>query len=108
IADVAVQGAPERPVWLVVQVSTDDYLSDLQSRINSLCEGLPVDVLRIRRERGNAMASLASDVRETLDELSVEDVFARRLQQEALDEQDVQRLQGLYRQVLDNVRSEQG
>lgn len=101
IAAAAEQGTPERPVWLEVQVSTDDYLSDLQSRINALCEGLPVDVLRIRRERGTATASLASEARETLDELSVEDVFSRRLQQETLDEGDAQRLQGLYRQVLE-------
>lgn len=101
IADLATQGTPERPVWLDVQVSTDDYLSDLQSRINALCEGLPVEVLRIRRERGNAAASLASEARETLDELSVEDVFARRLQQETLDQGDTQRLQALYRQVLE-------
>ena len=101
ITEVAAQGTAERPVWLEVQVSTDDYLSDLQSRINALCEGHPVEVLRIRRERGNAMASLASEARETLDELSVEDVFARRLQQETLEEEDAQRLQGLYRQVLE-------
>ncbi|MBA4682879.1 MAG: exonuclease subunit SbcD [Pseudomonas sp.] len=101
IAEVAAQSTPERPVWLEVQVSTDDYLSDLQSRINALCEGHPVEVLRIRRERGNAVASLASEARETLDELSVEDVFARRLQQETLEEEDALRLQGLYRQVLE-------
>ncbi|MPT20324.1 MAG: exonuclease subunit SbcD [Pseudomonas sp.] len=101
ITEAAAQGTPERPVWLEVQVSTDDYLSDLQSRINALCEGHPVEVLRIRRERGNAAASLASEARETLDELSVEDVFARRLLQETLEEEDAQRLQGLYRQVLE-------
>lgn len=106
IDDIATQGTPERPVWLEVQVSTDDYLSDLQSRINALCEGHPVEVLRIRRERGNAAASLASDARETLDELSVEDVFARRLQQETLEEEDAQRLQGLYRQVLEAVQGQ--
>jgi len=103
IAETAKQGTPERPVWLEVHVSTDDYLSDLQSRINALCEGHPVEVLRIRRERGNASANLTSEARETLDELSVEDVFARRLQQEALDEEDAQRLQGLYRQVLETL-----
>lgn len=106
IADIAAQGTPERPVWLEVQVSSDDYLSDLQSHINALCEGLPVEVLRIRRERGNAAASMASDARETLDELSVEDVFARRLQQEVLEEEDAQRLQGLYRQVLEAVQGQ--
>ncbi|MGA4323811.1 exonuclease subunit SbcD [Ectopseudomonas hydrolytica] len=103
IAEQAAQGTPERPVWLEVQVSSDDYLSDLQSRINALCEGLPVEVLRIRRERGTASASLASEARETLDELSVEDVFSRRLQQETLDEDDSRRLQELYRQVLETL-----
>lgn len=103
IAEQAAHGTPEKPVWLEVQVSTDDYLSDLQGRINTLCEGLPVEVLRIRRERGNSAASLASDVRETLDELSVEDVFARRLQQETLDEQEAERLHNLYRQVLEDL-----
>jgi len=105
IADAAAMGSPEHPVWLEVQVSTDDYLSDLQGRINALCEGLPVEVLRIRRERGNAAASLSPDACETLDELSVEDVFARRLQLEALAQEDARRLQGLYRQVLETVRS---
>ncbi len=104
IAAQASLGTPERPVWLEIQVSTDDYLNDLQSHINTLCEGLPVEVLRIRRERVNAAASLASEARETLDELSVEDVFARRLQQEVLQEGDAQRLQGLYREVLETVQ----
>ncbi|MGE6243255.1 exonuclease subunit SbcD [Ectopseudomonas guguanensis] len=103
IAAAAEQGTPERPIWLEVQVSTDDYLSDLQSRIDALCEGLPVEVLRIRRERGTATASLASAARETLDELSVEDVFRRRLQQEAIEAHDAQRLQELYRQVVEEL-----
>ena len=107
IAEVAAQGTGERPVWLEVQVSTDDYLSDLQGRISALCEGHAVEVLRIRRERGNASASLASAARETLDELSVEDVFARRLQQEVLDEADSQRLLERYRQVLEAVQERQ-
>jgi exonuclease SbcD len=103
IRQAAEQGSVEQPVWLEVLVGSDDYLSDLQLRIAALCEGLPVEVLRIRRERGNSAANLASEVRETLDELSVEDIFGRRLQQEALDESAVQCLQGLYRQVLEGL-----
>ncbi|PAU61348.1 exonuclease subunit SbcD [Pseudomonas indica] len=106
LADAAQQGSAERPVWLEVVVRADDYLPDLQTRIAALCEGLPVEVLRIRRERGNAVASLQSQTRETLDELSVEEVFARRLQQEQLDEGDAQRLQGLYREVLEGLQTE--
>ncbi len=106
LAEAAQQGSAERPVWLEVVVRADDYLPDLQTRIVALCEGLPVEVLRIRRERGNAMTGLQSQTRETLDELSVEEVFARRLQQEQLDEGDAQRLQGLYREVLEGLQAE--
>ena len=108
IAEAAERGSAEQPVWLEVQVSTDDYLSDLQQRIAALCEGLPVEVLRIRRERGNAVAALQGQARETLDELSVEEVFLRRLQQEQLNEDDAQRLQGVYRQVLEALQTERG
>lgn len=108
IAEAAAQGSAERPVWLEVQVSADDYLSDLQKRVSALCEGLPVEVLRVRRERGSASASQLAEARETLDELTAEEVFARRLQQEALDPGDVERLQALYRGVLESLRAEQG
>ncbi|WPC07180.1 exonuclease subunit SbcD [Pseudomonas benzenivorans] len=106
IAEAAAQGSRELPVWLEVRVRGDDYLSDLQQRIAALCEGLPVEVLRIRRERGTASAALNAMARETLDELSAEEVFAQRLQLEQLDGAAAERLQGLYREVLEAVQSE--
>ncbi|SDG86934.1 Exodeoxyribonuclease I subunit D [Pseudomonas benzenivorans] len=107
IAEAAAQGSAELPVWLEVQVGTDDYLSDLQLRIAALCEGLPVEVLRIRRERGTASASLQGQARETLDELSVEQVFAQRLASETLDAAEQARLLALYRQVVGELREGQ-
>nr|WP_298169192.1 exonuclease subunit SbcD [uncultured Pseudomonas sp.] len=104
IAVAAEQGSAERPVWLEVQVATDDYLSDLQVRVAALCEGLPVEVLRIRRERGAAALSLSRQTRETLDELSPDDVFARRLAGEALDDALQERLRALYRDTLAQLR----
>lgn len=105
LAEAAAEGSAERPVWLEVQVEGDDYLSDLQVRIAALCEGLPVEVLRIRRARGSAVASLQSE-QATLDELTPEQVFAQRVQQETLDEADVQRLGALYRGVLESLRNQ--
>jgi len=104
IQEAAKQGSAEQPVWLEVLVGTDDYLSDLQLRIAKLCEGLPVEVLRIRRERGNASSSLQGQAKETLDELSVDDVFAQRLSSEALDEAEQARLLALYQQVVSELR----
>jgi exonuclease SbcD len=79
-------------------------LSDLQTRIQAMTEGLPVEVLRIRRERGNAQATLQGSAKETLDELSTDDVFAQRLGSETLDEDLEKRLQGLYRQVVSELQ----
>lgn len=104
IKQAAEQGSAEQPVWLEVLVGTDDYLSDLQLRIAALCEGLPVEVLRIRRERGNASSSLQGQAKETLDELSVDDVFAQRLSSEALNEAEQARLLALYQQVVSELR----
>ncbi|WP_298191022.1 exonuclease subunit SbcD [uncultured Pseudomonas sp.] len=103
IQEAAKQGSVEQPVWLEVLVGTDDYLSDLQLRIAALCEGLPVEVLRIRRERGNAAASLQGQAKETLDELSVEEVFAQRLSSETLEEAEQTKLLGLYQQVVSEL-----
>jgi DNA repair protein SbcD/Mre11 len=81
---IAHEATAERPVWLEVTVAEDDYLSDLPARIQALAEGLPLEVLRIRRERGSAAAQWTTDAGITLDELDPHDVFARRLEQEAL------------------------
>lgn len=84
IIAAASEGSPEKPVWLEITVKEDDYLIDLPARIEALTEGLPVEVLRIRRDRGTDVARLEAHVSETLDELTPADVFARRLAQETL------------------------
>lgn len=84
IGTAAAQGTREFPAWLEVTVLEDDYLADLPERIQAIAEGLPVEVLRIRRQRGNASARLAAEASERLDELSPHEVFARRLEQEEL------------------------
>lgn len=100
----AAQGSADRPVWLEVTVAEDDYLADLPARIEALAEGLPVEVLRIRRQRGNAAARLDAEARETLDELSPQEVFARRLQQEALSDELQLALNERYRSILSSLQ----
>lgn len=89
------------PVWLDIEITTQEYLSDLQRRIEQLTESLPVEVLLVRRSRDQRQRSLARLENETLSELKVEEVFARRL---ALEEQleDGQRAQltQLFRSTL--------
>lgn len=106
IAAAAAQGTRDCPAWLEITVAEDDYLADLPARIEALTEGWPVEVLRIRRQRGNAVAQLASRS-ETLDELSPHDVFDRRLQQEALDETMQAALNERYRAVVAGLQGEE-
>ncbi|WP_462381672.1 exonuclease subunit SbcD [Pseudomonas sp. Marseille-QA0892] len=89
--------------WLEVVVSEDDYLSDLQNRVSALCEGHPVEVLRVRRARKATASALQSNTQETLAELDPGDVFERRLAQETLDAPLEERLRTLHRDVLQSV-----
>lgn len=100
LLDVASLGTPQQPVWLELLVCADDYLNDLQTRIQAMVEGLPLEVLRIRRERSQSGAMLQGKQNETLDELSPQDVFAQRLQDESLDSGLQQQLQQRYTQIV--------
>ncbi|MDN7180738.1 exonuclease subunit SbcD [Caballeronia sp. SEWSISQ10-4 2] len=100
VAVVASQVVEGATVWLEIVVCADDYLSDLNARIQTITENLPVEVLRIRRERSSAMNALQSQAKETLNELTPDDVFARRLQSETIDEETRAQLLTMYREVV--------
>jgi exonuclease SbcD len=99
-AKAAKDASAERPVWIEVTVAEDDYLADLPARIQTLTEGLPVEVLRIRRERGNTAAQLSADAGVTLDELDPLDVFERRLAHETLDDEIRDALTARYKSIV--------
>ncbi|EFX6910597.1 exonuclease subunit SbcD [Shigella flexneri] len=96
----------EPPVWLDIEITTDEYLHDIQRKIQALTESLPVEVLLVRRSREQRERVLASQQRETLSELSVEEVFNRRLALEELDESQQQRLQHLFTTTLRTLAGE--
>lgn len=95
------------PVWLDIEVSTDEYLNDMQRQIQALAASLPVEILLIRRSRAQRERFMTRAVKETLSELSAEDVFERRLSQEALEDEDAARLRKLFAQTLSSLHEEQ-
>lgn len=107
IGAAAAEGSRERPTWLEVTVAEDDYLADLPARIEALTAGWPVEVLRIRRQRGNAAAQLAATSSETLDELSPHEVFARRLAQEELSEEIEQGLNQRFNSIVSALQEKE-
>ncbi|WP_240770657.1 exonuclease subunit SbcD [Neptunomonas sp. XY-337] len=73
------QGSEALPVWLCIEVSSDQYVSDLQQRIETMIEGLPLEILQVKRLSNTTRAGIQQEENETLAELSPFDVFARRL-----------------------------
>ncbi|MDC9592346.1 exonuclease subunit SbcD [Xenorhabdus sp. IM139775] len=94
----------ERPVWLDIEVATQDYLHDIQKRIQTLSEGLPVEIILLRRSKRARQLSLSEQNKETLSELSVNEVFERRLALAEIDDiAQKQRLSTLFKQTLDDI-----
>lgn len=100
VQEAAREGSAETPVWLEICVSGDDYRADLQAQIDALTADLPVEVLRIRRERGTAAATLPVAAHETLAELSPAEVFARRLALEEIPEAQQEALRNRFAAIV--------
>ncbi|PHM36975.1 exonuclease subunit SbcD [Xenorhabdus innexi] len=94
----------ERPVWLDIEVATQDYLHDIQKRIQTMAADLPVEIILLRRSKTARQISLSEKNKETLTELSVSEVFERRLAMAEIDDQSQkQRLTTLFKQTLDEI-----
>ncbi|QOV65003.1 exonuclease subunit SbcD [Kosakonia pseudosacchari] len=94
----------EQTVWLDIEIESHEYLADMQRKIQQVTEALPVEVLLVRRSREQRERILSGELRETLNELKVEEVFARRLVLAELDDTQNARLHTLFseaRQALD-------
>jgi exonuclease SbcD len=93
-------GSATRPVWLEVVVEQDDYLPQLTDRVQALADALPVELLRVRRQRGRAAAGMAAAAGESLHEISPAEVFERRLALETLEPAMAQALTRRYQEVV--------
>lgn len=102
---LAAQSSAEHPAWLEVTVQEDDYLPDVAARIDAMVQGLPLQVLRVKRQRGTAMPQLFTEHGESLEALTPSDVFARRLAQETMSADVHQALHHRYQEVLASVHA---
>lgn len=101
------------PVWLAIEVETDDFLSDLQQRVQGLVEGLNVEVLQLRRAKKPRMTALKQEKQETLSELTPMDVFNRRVEMTMVDpdsqhdQERITRIRTQFKQILETMESEE-
>ncbi|HIH7485988.1 TPA: exonuclease subunit SbcD [Yersinia enterocolitica] len=92
------------PVWLDIEVATQDYLTDIQRRIQALTAELPVEVVLLRRSKEQRNNSIERQEKETLNELSVTDVFERRLALEAdLAAPRQERMRQMFNLVVEDI-----
>jgi len=98
------------PTWLSIEVETQDYLNDLQARVQQLTAAMNVEVLQLRRARKQQQQQIERIDKEVLAELTPEDVFERRLAQEEfnteIEKQRKQRLLTLFNQTVLQVNDE--
>ncbi|RBW64833.1 exonuclease subunit SbcD [Vibrionales bacterium C3R12] len=99
--------AENASVWLSIEVKEQDYLSDLQARVQSMVEGKPFEVLQLRRARGPKQAGLTQEKSETLAELTPFDVFGKRIELETFEGEEEQarlaRMKDKFRQIVSEV-----
>ncbi len=103
IGKMAAQTGVSDSVWVELTIETDDYLPDLANRVQQICEGWPIEMLRIRRARETRTASIEREAFETLDELSPSEVFSRRLALETLDDNLRDALVSRYESIVKNL-----
>ena len=91
-------------LWLEVVIgSSDGYLTDLQLRVEKLLGELPVELLRLRRERSQTGISLQQLEQTSLAELTPADVWQARLADEVLTAEQQQQLTALHQHVVAKV-----
>ena len=98
------------PTWLSIEVDTQDYLNDLQQRVQTLTADMNVEILQLRRARKQQQQRIEREDKELLAELTPEDVFERRLASEvfASDEEQARliRLKKTFSGIVHELETE--
>ena len=101
------RGDALRP-WAEVELAAGFADHKARERLRSLGEDCGVEILKFTRRRSNAGGgATATPPPERLDELSVEEVFRRRIAAAELDRETAARIDRLFRGALDAARVEQ-
>jgi exonuclease SbcD len=87
-------------VWLEVVYEGDEIIGDLQERLRELVDGTSLEILRSKNMRlvERTLSRMAAE--ETLDDLSVDDVFARCLAAHDLPAEEQGELAAVFREAV--------
>ena len=103
LAEAAATVPAGASLWLEVEVVDDTFMADLPARVADMVGELPLEILRLRR-RNKAKPGIAPQVL-SLDELTPEEVFSRRLDSASpLEPDERAALVTRFAAVLDSLR----
>jgi len=94
------------PVWLEVIYEGDKVIGDLQERLRELIDGSALEILRTKNMRLAERTLTRMATEETLDDLRVEDVFARCLAAHQVPQEQQAALVASFREALAAVHEE--
>ncbi len=112
--DIPLDELKSRPVWLDIEVNSDEYHHDIAQRIDNHLSELPVEVLRVRRSKAQRIALMEKREKVVLEELDVSDVFNQRLAKEGdidistdVSAEQNKRMTVLYQQMVEKVQTQE-
>jgi len=101
--------AQQSKLWLDIEIESADYLNDLHQQIAQLTQDLPIEILLVRRSKKARQQMNNSTDKTTLTELTLDEVFAKRLELETwqTEQQQAQeqRLTALFKTVVNEFES---
>ncbi|WP_016956193.1 exonuclease subunit SbcD [Catenovulum agarivorans] len=104
--ELAQLAALEQNIWLDIEISSDEYHSDLQQKLLSLTVDSELEILRVRRSKKVIQQKLA-EKSVSLDELTPLDVFNQRVANLELTTEQIQDLTQLFNQSHQQSLSEE-
>ncbi|TGV10788.1 exonuclease subunit SbcD [Alcaligenaceae bacterium 429] len=93
----------ELPVWVEVIYDGDELISNLRERIDHAIEGSAVDVLRVQNQRVIERLLQRTHQTETLEEMSVTEVFERCLTAHEIPEEQRPLLREHYQHIVQSL-----
>ena len=99
----------ENPIWVEIVLVGNEVVQGLQKRLQEMTAGLNIEILRIKRNRQKSSVTIKREKEETLETLSVEEVFERRLNlEEELEANLKTKLREAFLTVREEIRQESG
>ena len=103
LAELSAEGSR---AWLEVIYQGEDIITDLRERIDVAIEGAALEVLRVKNSRVIDRVLNQSHQQEALDDLDVDEVFGRCLDQHEVATEQRQALVHAYQEVLRSIHED--